>query len=458
MGTLTLAALPVARASYVRAAAAAAAAVVMTALVPAFAERSTFLLALAVVILTAWKSGWRAGVVGAATSFAMIAVMMPPTGGWFSPTGNDGLRFTTFAGLTAASLIFARAREIAEAQARRAEALAKIVVENGPVLIAGADERGNTVIFNRACEELTGRSRADVLGRPFFHAFVPDAWQSEVIAPHGDRMIAWRCFRVVQDDGLPLTVGVGQDVTERHAAREALAKADQRKEHFIALLAHELRTPLNAAMGWFHIHRTGQPETAVARSAEAVERNLQMMHGLIEDIVDFNRAEFGKLTLNRMLVDVAALISDVVTSARSIADARQIAMRLSIESSIPGIDADPKRLRQVLLNVLSNALKFTQPGGEVRVSARGSERGLEISVVDNGPGIAPEHIERIFDPMYQPGGGERSDGLGLGLALVKRLVEAHGGRVTITSGGAGQGTAVLIVLPVQGTLPSEVAV
>ena len=382
---------------------------------------------------------------------------MPPTGGWFSPSGNDALRFLTFAALTGASLIFARAREIAETKLRRAEALARIVVDNGPVLIAGADAKGHTVIFNGACETLTGMSRQEVLGTPFVKTFVPEAWQSDVVTPFRDRTIAWRTFRVVQDDGEPLTIGVGQDITERHAAREALAEANLRKEQFIALLAHELRTPLNAAMGWFHIHRTGQPESAFARSAEAVERNLQMMHALIEDIVDFNRAEFGKLTLNKHDVDVQALLIDVVMSARSIADARQIRTRVDVPDGLPDIEADPKRLRQVMLNVVSNALKFTPAGGDVIVSARASQQGLEISVVDNGPGIAPEHIERVFDPMYQPGGGERSDGLGLGLALVKRLVDAHGGRVRITS-GEGRGTNVTITLPVEGANAGTVAV
>lgn len=177
---------------------------------------------------------------------------------------------------------------------------------------------------------------------------------------------------------------------------------------------------------------------------------------LIEDIVDFNRAEFGKLTLNRKPVNPAALVSDVVTSARSIADARQIALHAEIEPDLPEIAADPERLRQVVLNVVSNALKFTQPGGEVRVSARAGHGGLTIGVADNGPGIAPDHLQKIFDPMWQPGGGERSDGLGL--ALVKRLVDAHGGTVRITSDGPGHGTRVLVSLPAQGTLDTEVAV
>jgi len=331
---------------------AAAAAVTVTELVPALADRSTFLLALAAVFVAAWHWGWHTGVSAAVTSFALIAWLMPPQGGWISRTGDDILRFATFAILTAGALLFARAHQRAEAR---------------------------------------------------------------------------------------------------------LARTNEAKERFIALLAHELRTPLNAAIGWLHILRTGEPADAAAKAAETVARNLQMMHALIEDIVDFNRAEFGKLTLNRTRIDPAVLVADMVTSARPIAAHRRILLRTEIEDGLPEIDADPKRLRQVLLNILHNALKFTQQEGQVTVYARSGREELMISVADNGPGIEPEHLKKIFDPLYQPGGGERSDGLGLGLALVKRLVEAHGGTVRIES-ERGRGTNVTVSLPVQGALDDEVAV
>lgn len=481
------------RASYAGAVASAVAAVLLTSMVPPLAERSTFLLALAVIVLSAWKSGWRAGAVAAATSFVLIAGLLPPAGGWISRTGEDLLRFAMFAGLAGIVLMFARARELAEARLRRSEALAQVIVDNGPILIAGADAQGNTVMFNRACERLTGYTRDEVIGKPFVQTFVPESWQGRVMArfrdepldvlalPHenpwvtkssSERLIEWRCFRVMQDDGSPITMGVGQDVTERHeaqrlvgdsltretAAREALAGANAHKEHFIALLAHELRTPLNAAMGWFHILRTGTPPDAAARATGAVERNLQMMHTLIEDVVDFNRAEFGKLTLKRKLIDAEELLGEVVTSARSLADARQIRLELTVPAPLPAVEADPKRLRQVILNVLGNALKFTPAGGQVTVVARAGMNGLEIAIADNGAGIDAGHLARIFDPLWQPGDGERADGLGLGLALVKRLVEAHGGAVRIVSDGPGRGTEVLLALPLQGPLDAEVAV
>jgi signal transduction histidine kinase len=112
----------------------------------------------------------------------------------------------------------------------------------------------------------------------------------------------------------------------------------------------------------------------------------------------------------------------------------------------------------VVLNVVGNALKFTQPGGEVNVVARPLAGGVEISVADNGPGIEPGNLERLFDPLWQPHGGERTDGLGLGLPLVKRLVEAHGGQVRVASEGLGRGTEVVLVLPCEGGLDANVAV
>lgn len=493
LGIITLAVVSASPASYAAAIALAAAVVFLTAMVPPLAERSTFLLALGVIVYTAWKSGWRVGAAAAVTSFVLIALLMPPDGGWISRTGDDVLRFATFVGLTGMLLMFAKAREEAEARLRRAEALARVVVDNGPVLIAGADANGNTVVFNRACEQLTGYTRDEVIGKPFVQTFVPQAWQGRVLArfrdepienlalPHEnpwvtkgstERVIEWRCFRVVQDDGAPITVGVGQDVTERQqaqslvneslaretAAREALAAANAQKENFIAVLAHELRTPLNAAMGWFHILRTGKPDGTAERAGEAVDRNLQMMHALIEDIVDFTRAEFGRLTLNRTPLDVGQLLADVTTSARSIADARGIRLKAAVPPALPSIEADPKRLRQVVLNVVGNAIKFTQLGGEVNVAARPLANGVEISVSDNGPGIEPEHLHRIFDANWQAQGGERTDGLGLGLPLVKRLVEAHGGQVRVASDGPGRGTEVIVALPFEGGRQTNVAV
>lgn len=493
LGIVTLAVVGATRASYAGAIAASASAVFVTVMVPPLAERSMFLLALGVIVVCAWKSGWRVGAAAAITSFALLTVLMPPVGGWFSRPGQDVMRFATFVGLTGMLLMFARAREIAEARQRRAEALAQVVVDNGPVLIAGADADGNTVMFNRACEQLTGYTRDEVIGKPFVQTFVPESWRGRVLArfrdepierlalPHEnpwltkastERVIEWRCFRVMQDDGAPITVGVGQDVTERQqaqalvneslaretAAREALMAANAQKEQFIALLAHELRTPLNAAMGWFHILRTGKPDGAAERAEEAIDRNLQMMHALIEDVVDFNRAEFGKLTLNRTAVDVGELLTDVTTSARSLADAREIRVQTVVADPLPRVQADPKRLRQVMLNVIGNALKFTPPGGEVTVAARPVQIGVEISVADTGSGIETDDLARIFDPHLQPRRGERTDGLGLGLALVKRLVEAHGGEVRIASDGPGRGTEVIVALPAHGTLGANVAV
>jgi signal transduction histidine kinase len=277
----------------------------------------------------------------------------------------------------------------------------------------------------------------------------------------------------MQHDGTPVTLGVGQDVTDRHlaetqikeslareaAAREAIAAANAGKERFIATLAHELRTPLNAAMGWFHILKGIHPAAAGEKATESIDRNLHMMQTLIEDIVDFNRAEYGKLTLQKVRVDPASLIGDVVASMRSLAAQKQIGIAEDIPPGLPAIQADPKRVRQIMLNILGNALKFTQPGGEVRITAGVHlSGGVTVTIADDGPGIAPEHLTRMFEPLWQPRGGERTDGLGLGLALVKRLVDAHGGTVRIDSDGLNRGTTVTVMLPVDAAEQDEVAV
>ena len=471
--------------SYAVAALMAATAVVITWLIPPLAARTPLLLALLSVMFTGGTLGWRAAASAALTSAVLLALLVAP---------GDLFPLATFVAASGAIVAFARSRERAEARLHKSEALSRIIVDNGPVLIAGADEQGRTVIFNRACEQLTGYTRDEVLGGPFLQTFVPESWHGIVAArfrdepieklalPHenpwltksaSERLIEWRCFRVLQHDGSPITLGVGQDVTERHeaearireslareaAAREALAAANTSKEHFIATLAHELRTPLNAAMGWFHILKTGNPAPVDMKATESIDRNLHMMQTLIEDIVDFNRAEYGKLTLQKKVLDPGALLSDVVASTRSLAAHKQIHLDAEIAPGLPRIEADQKRLRQVVINLLSNALKFTQMGGEIKVSARMDPGGrLEISVVDNGPGIPPDHLPRMFEPLWQSRGGERTDGLGLGLALVKRLVDAHGGSVRIASEGAYRGTEVTVTLPVTSAQQNTIAV
>ena len=479
--------------AYAAAAVAGAVAVFVTTLIPALIERTPLLLALVAVVLSAGRWGWRAGASAAVSAVAAIVLLMRQADGWLARGGSDLFPVLMFVAAAGAILAFARSREAADAQLNQIEALSRIIVDNGPVLIAGADAQGNTVIFNRACEQLTGYTSDEVIGAPFLQTFVPESWHGRVAArfrdepieklaqPHenpwrtkseSERLIEWRCFRVLQHDGSPITLGVGQDVTDRHlaeeriresiereaAARDALASANASKEHFIATLAHELRTPLNAAMGWFHIFKTGEPAGAEVRAADSIDRNLHMMQTLIEDIVDFNRAEYGKLVLQKRPLEPASLVSDVVASTRSLADHKEIRLEADITPDLPPIAADPKRLRQVLLNVLSNALKFTPPGGEVRVAAYlDPERRIAISVTDNGQGIAPEHLPHMFEPLWQPGGGERKDGLGLGLALVKRLIHAHGGEVRIHSDGPNRGTEVTVTLPVD-LADSEVAV
>lgn len=475
------------------AAALAATAVGVTVVVPVLGDRTTFLLPLLAIVFSAWNLGWRPGAVAGATAIVLIVPAMMHINGWTGISADDAFRAAAFAGVVAVVVMLARARERAERLLRISEALASVVVENGPVLIAGADARGNTAVFNRACEELTGFSRAEVIGRPFVDTFVPESWRSVVVArfrdepiealaaPHqnpwitrsdGERLIEWRCFRVLGSDGQPMTLGIGQDVTERseaerearealvreQAARDALASGNREKERFIVTLAHELRTPLNAALGWFHIMRKGEPAEAAGKAPTTIERNLRVMQALIEDIVDFNRAEFGKLTLNLTAVSPGLILQEVVTSARGIADARQVGLHCEAGGEGFDIEADPKRLRQVISNVVHNAVKFTPAGGRVTVSAAHTRDGwCAIKVTDTGSGIAPEHLDRIFDPLWQPDTADRGDGLGLGLALVKRLVEAHNGHVDVES-APGRGTTVRLMLPVAQTGSGTVAV
>ena len=461
---------------------AAAVAVALTALIPILQERSTFLMSFLVVVLTAWTFGWRVGATATVFGAALAAIFLLPGGGSLvADTGSSLFRLFTFAVAAGVVLMLARARELAYERARQTEELYRLVVDNGPVLVAGADDHGRTVVFNRACEQLTGYSRLEVLGKPFVETFVPVTWRERVGArfrdepmerlalPHQnpwrtkggtERLIEWRCFRVTSPDGSPLTVGIGQDVTEQeqvqhqlreslHRESEALANsqaANQQKERFIAVLSHELRGLLNAARGWLQVWTTESDR--VSPRLLAVDRNLQMMQGLIEDVVDFSRVELGKLTLRRTAIELRPWLQDLLASARTLADARHILLDENIATDLPTIEADPKRLQQIVLNVLGNAIKFTPQNGHVVVSAsRLSSGAIQLSITDDGPGISSEQRERVFEAFWQ-GDGPRGDGLGLGLALVQRLVQAHGGEVSISIGPTGRGTEVSVILPI----------
>jgi CheY-like chemotaxis protein len=235
--------------------------------------------------------------------------------------------------------------------------------------------------------------------------------------------------------------------------REALAAAEESnrlKDEFLAVVSHELRTPLNAILGWARMLRAGTlSQDDVPRALETIERNAQVQAQLIEDLLDVSRIVSGKLRLDMRPVDVRELIEEAVDTVRPTADARGVALAVAIGNVGP-VSGDAQRLQQVAWNLLSNSIKFTPRGGIVTVRAEQVGATVRILVTDTGQGIDSAFLPHVFDRFRQAAstGQTSRKGLGLGLAIVRNLVEAHAGTVEATSEGPGKGATFTVELPV----------
>ena len=236
--------------------------------------------------------------------------------------------------------------------------------------------------------------------------------------------------------------------------REALAAAEEAnrlKDEFLAVLSHELRTPLNAILGWARMLRAGTlSENDVPRALETIERNAQAQAQLIEDLLDVSRIVSGKLRLDMRPVDIGEVLEEAIDTVRPTADARGVTLVGAVNHVGP-VSGDAQRLQQVVWNLLSNSIKFTPPGGTVHVRVHQAGSMVRIVVTDTGQGIDPEFLPHVFDRFRQASstpGQTRRKGLGLGLAIVRHLVEAHAGTVSATSDGPGKGATFTVEMPV----------
>jgi signal transduction histidine kinase/ActR/RegA family two-component response regulator len=239
-------------------------------------------------------------------------------------------------------------------------------------------------------------------------------------------------------------------LTHEQMARAEAESANRLKDEFLATVSHELRTPLNAIIGWSHMLRNdGLDEATAARALETIERNAKSQAQLIEDILDVSRVITGKLRLNVGQVDAASVINAAVDCVQLAADSKGIELEVTLLPAARHVSGDPGRLQQVVWNLLSNAIKFTPPGGRVAVRLERVNSTVQISVSDTGEGISQDFLPFIFDRFRQADGTStrRHGGLGLGLAIVRHLVELHGGTVQADSPGAGLGATFTIRLP-----------
>ena len=237
-------------------------------------------------------------------------------------------------------------------------------------------------------------------------------------------------------------------------ARANAEQSSQLKDEFLATLSHELRSPLSAIIGWVYVLRQtsqwqGQATDDLAKGLEVIERNARVQAKLVEDLLDMSRIVSGKFRLDAKEVDLAAVIAETLETVWVSAEAKEIHLQRTTGPLVGLIYGDPARLQQVVWNLLSNAIKFTPRGGRVQVVLQRINSYVELSVSDNGQGIAPEFLPYIFERFRQADASTTREhgGLGLGLAIVKHIVEMHGGTVMAASAGPGKGAAFTVRLP-----------
>jgi PAS domain S-box-containing protein len=337
----------------------------------------------------------------------------------------------------------------------------------------------------REASEIVGARLGDLVDRSdpeneeFLRAFIragyrlDDAESSEMDKEGTRKYFLNNLVGIVEDGALRRVWGTQRDITARKRAeeernrllvseREARARAEEAnraKDEFLAMLSHELRTPLTAMLGWTRMLRTRElDETTSAHALETIERNVRAQAQLIEDLLDVSRIITGKLRLEVSPVELMPVIEAALDSVRPAADAKSIQIQTALNPLTGPVSGDPARLQQVVWNLVSNAVKFTHRGGRVEVRLGRVESHVEINVSDTGQGISPEFLPHVFDRFRQADSSttRAHGGLGLGLAIVRHLVELHGGTIEVESEGDGQGSTFTVKLPTMATSAKDV--
>jgi PAS domain S-box-containing protein len=337
------------------------------------------------------------------------------------------------------------------------------------------DAHGRVTLLNPVAQALT-RWDADAIGRPIDEVFriVNEATRSPVEDPVAKVLregaivgLANHTVLIgrdgtelpIDDSGAPIRDGRGRvagvvlvfrDITARRAAEQELHENDRRKDEFLAMLAHELRNPLAPIRNAAHtLALLGTPDDRIHWVSGVIERQVGLMTRLVDDLLDVSRITSGKITLRREPVSIGSVIAQSVEAARPPAESRKETLEVDVDPDVGWVDGDQARLVQVVGNLLDNAIKYTEEGGHIRLTAHVDGREVVIAVRDSGVGIATDLLPHVFDLFTQADRSlaRRQGGLGIGLTLVRRLVDMHGGRVEAASEGPGHGSEFTIRLP-----------
>ncbi|AUX43942.1 histidine kinase [Sorangium cellulosum] len=284
----------------------------------------------------------------------------------------------------------------------------------------------------------------------------------------GERRFRVRYIPELGPDGaVEAFIGITEDVTaerraeeerlqlleSERAARDEAERVSRVKDDFVATLSHELRSPLNAILGWARILRTRAPDPqAMARGLDVIERNARLLADMVSELLDMSRIVSGKLRLDVQQVDLPAVVQGAIESIKLAAEAKGLTVVSRVDPEAATLRGDPARLQQVVWNLLSNAVKFTPAGGRIDIALRRAGEHAELSVTDTGAGIAPQFLPHLFERFRQADASStrKYGGLGIGLSIVKHLVELHGGTVAVASEGEGKGATFTARLPLGG--------
>jgi PAS domain S-box-containing protein len=372
-------------------------------------------------------------------------------------------------------------RRLLDEAARRLAA----IVESSDDAIIGKDLNGTITAWNRGAQEIFGYTAAEITGQSIMRLIPPErqAEEAEILARvrKGEKVVHFETVRRAKNGALldvSLTVSpvlgadgriigaskIARDITERKRTDAALKDADRRKDEFLATLAHELRNPLAPIRNALQVMWFAGDRKVMEEAHSMVERQLAQMVRLVDDLLDVNRISRGTLQLRREPVELAGIVQNAVETARPLIEAGRHQLTVDLPLEPVRLSADSLRLTQVLLNLLNNASKYTPRGGHIWLTARivdanahaneRSQAGGEVVITlrDDGIGIPTDMLERVFTMFAQIDNAldRAQGGLGVGLSLVKQLVELHGGSVTARSAGPGQGSEFELRLPLLG--------
>jgi len=378
--------------------------------------------------------------------------------------------------LAAAVVVLDDITERTEASAALARALdqTRYLIEHTPLAVIEWDRDFRIKLWNRRAEELFGWSAGEAIGQridalPIIHE--DDAGKvAEVVTRLVDsatkyvksnnrnrtrdgRTLCCEWYNsVLHDEHGEIVTGFSLvlDVSEREQAMDALKEADKRKDVYIATLAHELRNPLAPIANAASLLRSKQLQPdRIEWIAAMVSRQTAQMSRLLDDLLDVSRISRGKIELRRARVELGRLIRDTLQTSMPLIEAGRHQVQLDLCAEPQWVDADALRLTQVLANLINNAAKYTPPCGVIEIALKAVDGMAEVTVCDNGVGLEPDMLERVFDPFVQVASASHlaQGGLGIGLSLAKGLVELHGGSITAGSEGAGKGAAFTVRLP-----------